>query len=279
MDYIVISNALSTVEMPYLGGLGLTLILSSFLLKLGVAPYYFWTLDIYSGSSLFLFSYLTLIVKTAVFATFVHLLSFFLVHDYIWQPLLLVTGLGSIILGTFGALLQQRIKRFFAYSSVGHLGFILLVLSQCSDSNLWLNFPYYVIYAISTAIFFSLLIGTKRLNGQEVTYFTELRGIMYSQPVIGVILGCTLLSFAGIPPFTGFFVKYLVLLLSLTTGQYVNVIVILFLLVLTTYNYLRIIKELYFQDAIHRLRLRYTYPIGMMHAVTILFTVGVSPSI
>jgi len=131
---------LSQVDRSTFFILGMVFLFVGFLFKLSAFPFHVWTPDVYEGAPTFITAFFALVPKIAVLALFFKLLSTsFYTSIEQWQPLLVTAAIGSMLIGALRALGQQRLKRLFAYSTIAHVGFILLGLATCAwDSSFFL---------------------------------------------------------------------------------------------------------------------------------------------
>ena len=186
---------------------GVLLILSSFLFKVGAAPFHFWSPDVYSGSPSIVTGYMAAVVKLGAFGAFLHLFTvcFPALHAF-WAPALVVLAILTMFVGNLSALSQTTFKRLLAYSSITHVGYALLTIlsnNQDSESNLLFylfSYGFSVIALITIAII---------INDSE-DRLEAFKGLAKRNPVLGFVAVLALLSLAGVPPLVGFFGKYLV---------------------------------------------------------------------
>lgn len=173
-------------------------ILVGFLIKLGAAPMHQWVADVYAGVPLFVTAFYSIFVKLVLFILFLKFaLKFASTKEIEFVALL------SLIVGCFGTLRQVEIKRFLAYGSIAHTGYLLM-------GDLSATYVYLATYILASFIFFSVLLSVK-LNGQEFVYLSDLRFIGHSPNLLDrAILVIVLASMAGLPPFAGFYGKMLV---------------------------------------------------------------------
>lgn len=216
--------------------LSTTLILLSFSFKLGLTPFHFWMPDIYEGSSWDVLSLLSTIPKISVLSIFIQLA--------INTNLILSISLASIIIGTLGALNQTKLKRLLAYSSISHMGFIILGFTMMSSVGYEVSFIYLFIYAITIISLFVMVTNTPLL---KEFYIIELGGLQYMNRILSVSWLVIFLSIAGIPPLSGFISKWFILW-NIISFNYIfsSVTLILFSMIGAVY-YLRIVKIVYFQ--------------------------------
>nr|ALO20802.1 NADH dehydrogenase subunit 2 [Rhizophysa eysenhardtii] len=216
--------------------IALMLIILSLFFKIGLFPLHFWIPDVYEGSS-----WRTLgIVGTLPKISTVYLL----IQIKEIPDLLLICALISIIIGTLGALNQSKLKRLLAYSGISHMGFIMLILSISSQGSFTINNVYLLIYMVGLI---SIIILTSYSILSVNSYLVELSNNKLVNSILGISWIILFLSIAGIPPFSGFISKWLVLWSILEEGYIMSsVICILFSAIAAGY-YLRLVKITYFQ--------------------------------
>lgn len=170
-------------------------ILIGFLIKLGAAPLHQWIADVYAGVPMFVTAFYSTFVKLVLFILFLKFaVSFTSTKEVEYAALL------SLIIGCFGTLRQVEIKRFLAYGSITHTGYLLM-------GDLSATYVYLATYVLASLVFFSVLLNL-RLNGQEFIYLSDLRFVGQSlSQTERTILVLTLASMAGLPPFAGFYGK------------------------------------------------------------------------
>lgn len=283
------SAAYSTV---YSGGVtcGLLLIGIGFLFKVAAAPLHNWAPDVYDGVPTIVTSWLTTMPKISIFVFLLELQSglegsfeslSLLVSDdtsiNIWKNLLLIASVFSLIIGTVVGLSQYRIKRLLAYSTISHVGFLLLALAINTEESIE-SFLFYLIqysltnvntflillafgYIISTSK--SYLVSSRAINKQSVTstdiqFIDQLKGQFKENPLLGLSLALCLFSMAGIPPLIGFFAKQMVLYSSTHGGYYFLSIVAILVSVISASYYLKIIRVIYFDTQDTQTDLVYT---------------------
>jgi len=188
---------------------GLTLVLFSLFIKLALAPFHLWSLDVYEGaptSSTFFFAVVT---KLSIFVLLIRLcyISFFSLKNC-WQFYSLWIGIFSIFVGSFGGLKQRRLKTLLSYSSTSHMGYVLIAFSTSTVISIQMLLFYMFIYMISGLCFWYiiLLLRLKKKN-LESKYNKELSDLVLlkkSNKALAICLSLTMFSIAGIPPMIGF---------------------------------------------------------------------------
>ena len=255
--FLSFENSLSLNILDYNLYLGLISFLFGFLFKLSAFPCHMWAPDVYDGSSMLITSFLMTVIKTAIFFYLIFfLLKALFFFKFIWGPFLILSGIGSIFVGTFGAFYQNRLKRFFAFTSMGQIGLSLIsfglffTTSVFSLSFAILNF---IIYIFTTFVFFCIFFTglhllNKPINSLNNTRFAinELSDFHLN---IAFLLTINILSMAGIPPLIGFLTKFLILNLVFSFSPILLIILLLFHLV-NTFNYLRLVQLIWFKKVI-----------------------------
>ncbi len=228
----------------------LIFIFSGFIFKLAGAPFHNWSPDIYEGGPSSIILYFLIITKFTVLIVLIRFLSICNQYLYFLQLFFIFIICLSFIFGSFGAFLQTNIKRFLAYSSIFHTGFLLLgILSQTSFGYIS-TFFYMITYCITNIILWLFIIDLRiEKNGKiyEITTFTDLNAIFNINPIIGWIFLIIFLSMIGLPPFMGFISKLLILFSIFQAKYYLIFFFTLLFSLITSFYYLRIIKIVFFE--------------------------------
>lgn len=279
--------------------MSLVIIIVGFLFKVSAAPFHFWSPDVYDGIPTVVTTFVAIIPKISIFVFILQLvINAYISPTYItdvfytdevsvkyvypqhtwgWKDIILVSSLLSLIIGSLLGLTQHRIKRLFAYSTISHVGFILLALSVSTMESVQ-GYVFYVIqYTISNLNAFFILIAmgfalsTKQLNKSDNTYnipnynrlpdsnlvetnyspiqlVSQLKGYFYVNSYIAISLSITLFSFVGIPPLIGFFAKQMVLSAALAEGYVFITLIAVITSVIGAVYYLNIIKNMFFSN-------------------------------
>ena len=233
---------LTSLELPVI------FLISSFLIKLGAFPFNIWVPDVYEGCPVLIMFYFMVSIKTILIFTLIRLLFWtFNIFYYIFYPILLIASLGSFIIGSLGAYSQTKLKRFFAYSSLNQLGFILLGLS---NKFIWLSlgstFLFIFVYLINNILFFSIFFQLRNSESYHlINDLSDLKGLSFFFPLESIYLSVALFSFIGLPPLAGFFSKFLLLVSAAKSGFFLEVGFALLTNILSAYYYLRVIKYLW----------------------------------
>lgn len=246
------------------------LILSiGFLFKVSAAPFHFWAPNVYDAIPTVVTVFVAIVGKISIFIFLLELVHYTRSNNSIfitqldWTTGLLISSLLSLVIGTIVGLTQFRIKRLFAYSTISHIGFILLALSINSVESIQAFLFYLMQYSLSNLNAFILLLSIgyslyfyvndkkeyKELqdkNNSPIQLISQIKGLFFMNPILALSLAITLFSFAGIPPLIGFFGKQMILSAALDNGYIFLTIVAILTSVISTAYYLNIIKEVFF---------------------------------
>lgn len=227
---------------------GLICILIGFFFKLAVCPFHWWLSDVFEGSSDVITFFLATVPKLPFFFV-LYRLDIFLYVNYVYYSFLLITcSLLSIIVGTILALYTVKLKKLFAYSSIVHMGYMLLALGLSSKIGAAISFYYFLIYLLSTINIFSIYLLIKNSHGIIFGNITDLSYLKNSNKLLSLIAIVSLLSLAGIPPFMGFYGKLFIFNLLISTGNYIICLILLLLSILSCVYYIRLVRFIFFDD-------------------------------
>lgn len=241
---------------------GLVLVLVAVCFKISAVPFHMWTPDVYEGAPTPVVAFFATAPKVAVLAILIRLLNqvFTDVLPY-WQQVIVFVSIASMVVGALAGLVQHNIKRLIAYSSIGHIGYVLLGVAAGTESATESVLIYLVIYTLTSFGLFACLLLLRR-NGVEAKSIHDLTGLSSSHPKMALALAVLMFSLAGIPPFAGFFGKFFVFAEAVAAGLTGMVIVAVLTSVVACYYYIRLVKLMYFDtlktklDAIARPGLR-----------------------
>jgi len=205
--------------------LALVTVISGLLFKVAAVPFHQWAPDVYEGSPTPITAYISVASTTASFALLLRLLlTVFWPVRLDWQMLMAGVAIASLTIGNFAAITQTNIKRLLAYSSISHVGYILLGIVAASSSTLGFMTGmkgvafYLFVYGFMTIGAFAVVIVLQR-QGLISDELDDLNGLYRRSPASAVVLLIFMLSLAGIPPLAGFIGKYYILLALIQTGH------------------------------------------------------------
>lgn len=271
--------------------LGLVLIGVGFLFKVGSAPFHNWAPDVYDGTPTIVTLWLGTIPKISIF---VLLLNFSIGQEIdlgdSWRNLILLGSIFSLVLGTILGLSQHRIKRLLTYSTISHVGFLLLALSINTQESVESFIFYLIQYSMTNLNVFIVILGLGYMisnktpnqsnsfgRGQDtgdIEFIDQLKGQFGKNPFLSMSFAICLFSIAGIPPLIGFFAKQIVLYSSINEisshfiGYYFISIVAILVSVVSAFYYLKIIQVIYFSKSENSQNNEIS-PISNMHSLII----------
>lgn len=235
---------------------GLVFVVAGLAFKLGVVPFHMWIPDVYHGAP----TAVTLVIgtapKLAAFAMTMRLLVNGLIDLAVdWQQMLVILALLSMALGNLVAIAQTNLKRMLAYSTIAHMGFMLLGLLSGVVGGNWLNAAdayaasmfYVVVYVIMSAGAFGMLCHLSRA-GFECETLDDLRGLSRRNPWLAFIMLILMFSLAGVPPTAGFYAKLAVLSAAVSAGQIALAVAAVVFSLIGAFFYLRVVKLMYFDE-------------------------------
>jgi NADH-ubiquinone oxidoreductase chain 2 len=237
-----------------------------FLFKISAAPFHFWSPDVYDAIPTIVTTFVAIIAKISILVFLLELIHYTtdILRESTWTVVFLYSSLLSLIIGTVLGLNQSRIKRLFAYSTISHLGFILLALSINSLESIQAFIFYLMQYSISNLNAFFLIIAIgynyymytnpkentlKDKNNSPIQFTSQLKGYFYINPLLAISLCITIYSFVGIPPLVGFFAKQMVLSAALSEGYIFMALIAILTSVISAVYYLGIIRQIFFEKS------------------------------
>ena len=265
-----LTNVLDLYKPLYIN-LSLTIMSVGFLFKMSAAPFHFWSPDVYDAIPTVVTTFVAIIAKISILFFLLQLVhhtsnSFFTL-EFNWTSGLLLSSLLSLVIGSILGLSQFRIKRLYAYSTISHLGFILLALSINTIESVQAFIFYLIQYSVSNLNAFILLItigyslyaysykgdnkkeyqNLLEKNNSAIQLISQIKGYFYMNPILALSLAITLFSFVGIPPLIGFFAKQMVLSSALDSGYVFLSFVAILTSVISAVYYLNVVKEVFFE--------------------------------
>jgi NADH-quinone oxidoreductase subunit N len=262
--------------------LALVTLLAGLYFKVAAVPFHQWTPDAYEGAPTSITAFLSVAPKVASFALFLRLLlaSLWPLRAE-WQVLTIGVAVATMTLGNLAAITQTNIKRFFAYSTISHVGFLLLGIVATADANpngLLAVVIYLLVYAFMNLGAFAvvILLHRRQLIGEEID---DLAGLMGRAPGPAILMLIFLLSLAGIPPTAGFIGKYWIFLALIQTRHYVLAVLAVAFTVVALYYYFRLVVSMFMRTTAERAPLAISPGVSVALGVTLGMTllVGIYP--
>ena len=256
-----IYKALAIIDNPYMIYMSLMLILVGFGYKISMAPLHYWTPDVYEGSPTVVTAFFSVAPKAAGFAILIRTFSILFtdgnslslnvlpLENVNWSFVIAVLAAFTMSIGNLLALKQDNVKRMLAYSTISHVGFMLMAFATTSvEGSVGIMF-YLTMYMFMNLSAFFMVIHVE--NNFAVKNIDQWAGIGYKTPVLSAFMVLSLVSLAGLPPTSGFVGKvYLFRTLFATEQFYWLGIVAILNSVVSLYYYFKIVKSMYFNEKI-----------------------------
>ena len=216
--------------------------------KFGAVPFHMWLPDVYQGAPTAMTLFLAAAPKIAAFGMLIRLLVDGLggLHEH-WQTMLILLSVLSMIVGNLLAIAQTNLKRMLAYSTISHVGFLLLGILSGTDDGYAAAMFYTLVYALMTTGGFGMIMLLSR-QGHEAEDITDFKGLGRKQPWFALIMLLLMFSMAGIPPLAGFYAKLTVIKAVVDINLLSVAIVAVVMSVIGAFYYLRVIKVMYFDE-------------------------------
>jgi len=230
--------------------LGVALIVVGIAFKLGSVPFHMWVPDVYHGAPTSVTLFLGTAPKIAAFGIIIRLLAEGVGALHVeWQQMIIVLAMLSIAVGNVVAIAQANIKRMLAYSTISHMGFLLLgVFTGTADGYSSAMF-YTLVYAIMGLAGFGMIILLSRA-GYEAENLDDFKGLNERSPWFAFMMLITMFSMAGVPPTVGFFAKLSVLQAAVQAGFVWLAVFAVIFSVIGAFYYLRVVKLMYFDKPV-----------------------------
>ncbi|MDB5062579.1 MAG: NADH-quinone oxidoreductase subunit [Mucilaginibacter sp.] len=246
MQFSMIAHSLTSLQSLsplFLTGLGMMLVGVGF--KLAVVPFHMWTADVYEGAPAPVTAFIATASKGGVFAV---LFRFFIMIDgfrfKVVMLILICIAIASMIIGNLLAVQQKNVKRILAYSSIAHLGYLLVAFIPGSIMSIKALSFYLMAYFITTLTAFGIVtvLSNKETDAENIESY---KALFWQRPVLACIFSSALLSLAGIPLTVGFVGKFYILAAGLQSGFWITALILVISSVIGLYYYLRIITTMF----------------------------------
>ncbi len=242
-------------KLPGIEGVNLAILMISFLMffvgigyKISVFPFHMWTPDVYQGSPIPVTSFFAIVPKMAGIASLVRV-SFVFVQEgsplaISWIGLILVIAAMTMTVGNVTAIGQTSVKRLLAFSSIGHVGMMILGVVVMNEAGVQAILFYGIVYLFMTLIAFYVTSHLSDMYGTDS--YDVFRGLIYKHPVMAIIMASVLFSLAGMPPFAGFIAKFNIFSVIIQKKHYGIALVAAINSVIALYYYMKLAKTMIF---------------------------------
>jgi NADH-quinone oxidoreductase subunit N len=221
---------------------------------MAAAPFHMWSPDVYEGAPTSASAFFAIVPKVAIFGLVVKI-YFYALYDFMdaWQPLFLLASFGSMVVGAFGALQQRKIKRLLAYSSIGHVGYMLIGVATGTLEGLQGLVLYLGLYMVMSLNVWTVLLSlTFQDREGRATYLTDLTSLSKSNPLLALTLMLTMFSMSGMPPLAGFCAKMYIFFSAMEASLYTLGLLGVLTSCVGAFYYMRLVKVIFFEKAASR---------------------------
>lgn len=250
-----IAASFATGELGALMICALAFVIAGIGFKLSLVPFHLWTADVYQGAPTAVTSYLSVISKgSAAFAFFIIFVQAFgSVYADAWEWMLYAVIILTITVGNLFAIRQKNMKRFMAFSSVSQAGYIMLGVIAANAIGMTSMMYYILVYIFSNLAAFGVISAIENKTGK--LSMDDYNGLHKTNPWLSFTMTLAMFSLAGIPPFAGFFSKFLIFTAATSSGSmalYMLVLVALINTIISLYYYLLVVKAIWIspEDAV-----------------------------
>jgi len=224
------------------------------LFKLAAAPFHMWSPDVYEGAPTSSTAIFAIVPKIAVLVLFARIFQNSLFSTvYWWQSIILFCAMCSVLIGSFVALKQRKMKRLIAYSAISHVGYLLIAFGLGTFIGLQSLFFYIFIYMITGICVWSIVMSLESQSNTKISTsrnLSDLSLLIKSNPILAITFAIALFSLAGVPPLAGFYAKMQIFLASVESCMFFIATIGILSSVISTFYYIRIIKTLYFDKVL-----------------------------
>lgn len=221
------------------------LIYISLLFKLTVVPFNVWAPDVYEGTPSIITLFFNSVPKFSLLMMLVKFLNIvFYNFIEIWQILMVINIILSLVVATFNTFKQYKIKRFLIFSSMTHIGYILLGITTGTIEGIQSIIVYFIIYIVSILNIWSIYI----YFNNKVKYLSDLSYVYKYNKTLGLSFIITMFSMAGVPPMAGFLAKFYSFFVCIENNFYLLATIGVLLSIICTFYYIRFLKIIYFEN-------------------------------
>jgi NADH-quinone oxidoreductase subunit N len=278
LDLVQLHAAIPQSAMPHLLVFGLIFMIIGVAFKLGAAPFHMWIPDVYQGAPTPVTAFVGSASKLAAFGMAFRLLATGMSDlSQHWQLMLAALAVLSLAIGNVVAIVQTNIKRLLAYSTISHMGYLLLGLVNAGPEGYSAAMFYAVSYALMSTAAFGVILALSRA-GFECEEIDDFKGLNQRAPWMAFLMMLCMFSLAGVPPMFGFFAKLLVLQAAIHAGMMWLAIVGAVFAIIGLYYYLYVVKVMYFDKPVAgtevRLQTDFTLRVALSLNALVLLALG-----
>ncbi len=266
----------SNLQSSNLAILGMIFFFSGIAFKISLAPFHFWTADVYEGAPIAITSYLSVISKgAAVFILMTILFTVLPALDETWKLVIYIVAIATMFVGNLFALRQQNMKRYLAYSSIAQAGFMLMGIINAESLGVATVVYFVLIYIFSNLAAFGVVQAISNETGKE--NMDDYTGLYRTNPKLALVLLIALFSLAGIPPLAGFFGKFFLYAAAAQKGYYLLVFLAVVNVTISLYYYLLPVRAMFLrksEEAIPYFKTKFMMKLGLVISIIGIFIIG-----
>ena len=280
LSFQVIAANLLEIGTGHLGIIvALVLIVIALCFKVSAVPFHMWTPDVYEGSPTPVTTFLATTPKIAAFTILFRVLTEAFPLYYVdWSNILALVAVASLVVGSLGAIVQQNFKRLLAFSSINHVGFLLLGILVNNNLGMQAVLIYIFIYVSLAFGAFAFLMIVKQshhsvdsADKRSLENINSFAGLAKAMPLSAIGMVIILLSMSGLPPFAGFFGKFSIFQAALDSPFYFIAIIAAISAVISAFYYIKIIKIMFFDDLTDNYNKKATFLTKLIFTIMVLF--------
>ena len=227
---------------------GLVFVVVGLAFKISAVPFHMWTPDVYEGAPTPVSMFFALAPKMAALGLFIR----FMIAPFgplvgEWRQIIVFLSIASMVFGAVAAVAQHNIKRLMAYSSIGHVGYLLIGLAAGTTDGIRGMLVYLAIYLFMNVGAWAVILCMRR-QGQMLEEIADMAGLSRTRPALALAFGIFLFSLAGVPPTAGFFAKLYIFFAAIDAKLAALAVIGVLASVVSAFYYLRIVKVMYFDE-------------------------------
>jgi NADH-quinone oxidoreductase subunit N len=228
--------------------IGVVFVVVGLAFKVSAVPFHMWTPDVYEGAPTPVSAFFAVAPKLAALALFIRFMiaPFGPLIDE-WRQVIIFLSIASMVLGAVAAIAQENIKRLMAYSSISHVGYLLIGLAAGTSEGIRGVLVYATIYLFMTVGTWAVILCMRR-RGRMLEGISDLAGLSQSQPGLALALAIFMFALSGVPPTAGFFAKLYVFLAAINAQLAWLAVIGVVTSVVSAFYYLRVVKVMYFDE-------------------------------
>lgn len=231
---------------------GFTFIFAGLCFKIGAAPFHFWLPDVYEGAPNNITTFFAIVPKISFIGLIIHLFfNIFYPISFFYNSFFYIVILLSMVIGVLSSLKQKKLKRLLAFSSISHVGFILIGFLVNTLNSIPFILFYIIIYISMSINLWGSYLGLV-INQKPVKYLTDLTNLVKENKILSILIIINLFSLAGIPPLAGFFSKFFIFMVAIKMNFFNLVFFSVIVSIVSSFYYLKIIKIIFFEKLIRK---------------------------